>query len=85
MPGRPIEQLQTYTCAQLAALLQVSRGWVEDAASRGEIPHLRFGRMIRFTADQIETLYAKCEQPAPAHVEPLRLVPPVVTSRRRAA
>ena len=36
------------TVAEVAKLLRVGRNAVYDAAARGEIPHRRVGRLLRF-------------------------------------
>jgi excisionase family DNA binding protein len=46
---------------QLAKLLRVGRNAVYDAVGRGEIPHVRVGRLLRFHRRAIEVwLKAGC-------------------------
>jgi len=39
--------------AEVAELLHVSRRWVEDAARRDDLPHVRLGKFVRFRREAI--------------------------------
>jgi excisionase family DNA binding protein len=45
----------------VADLLSVSRRWVEDATRRGEIPHVRLGRSIRYRPETVRAWIAERE------------------------
>jgi excisionase family DNA binding protein len=52
---------------EVAALLRKSRSWVYAACERGEVPHVRIGRDLRFRrADLDRWLDGKTARPAPA-------------------
>lgn len=42
------------TPVEVAARLQVNVKWVYAAARRGDVPHLKLGRYVRFDRDDIE-------------------------------
>jgi excisionase family DNA binding protein len=42
------------TVKEVMALLGVSRSWLYDAATRGALPSIRLGGMLRFDPDQLE-------------------------------
>jgi excisionase family DNA binding protein len=41
------------TVPEVAELLGVNRSWVQRSVKRGEIPHLRLGRYLRFREESI--------------------------------
>lgn len=53
-----------YTLADVAEALQMSERWVRDRVREGA-EHIRYGRKIRFTSEQVDKLRASCTQ-APA-------------------
>ena len=56
------------TTAEVAARLQLTTDFVYALARRGEIPHLRFGRTLRFRAEAIDRwLEAEERGKAPGH------------------
>lgn len=46
-----------YTLAEVAEALQMSERWVRDRVREGA-EHIRYGRKIRFTSEQVEKLRA---------------------------
>jgi excisionase family DNA binding protein len=54
------------TADEVAAVLQVARGWVYAATRRNEIPHVRLGRYVRYRPSAIEAWMATIEQSPPA-------------------
>jgi excisionase family DNA binding protein len=42
------------TAAQIAKILQVSEAHVYVLAKRGELPSVRFGRVVRFDGDEVD-------------------------------
>ena len=42
-----------YDYDEAAARLHVKRSWLEAAVQRGEVPHRRLGRLVRFTPDDL--------------------------------
>jgi excisionase family DNA binding protein len=54
-----IDPHQLLDCDDVAALLKVSRKWVEDKVAGDEIPYTRIGpRLIRFTRDDLDVLFS---------------------------
>ena len=49
---------------QLARLLGVPTSWVYERTARGDIPHYRIGRYVRFRVSEVERWLA--ESPGPA-------------------
>lgn len=52
-----IEETQLLTVAQVAQLLQVSKGWVHDHTNgrrRPSLKHVRLGKSVRFKRDDIQ-------------------------------
>lgn len=49
---RPVGGL--LAAAEVAELLGVDETWVYRAARRGEIPHLRLGKYVRFRREDID-------------------------------
>lgn len=47
-----------YTLADVAEALQMSERWVRDRVREGA-EHIRYGRKIRFTPDQVDKLRAQ--------------------------
>lgn len=47
---------QYLTADEVAAMLRCSRRSVTNYATRGEIPHVRIGRLIRFRLSDVEAL-----------------------------
>lgn len=45
--GRPPDEVVVLTVRQGAALLQVSENHLRNLIARGEVPHLRCGKLIR--------------------------------------
>ena len=57
-PARAVERW--LTSRELAALTGVSDTWWEGAAARGEVPHMRAGKSLRFRLSDVEqTLKAR--------------------------
>lgn len=57
-----------YTLEEVAEALKMSERWVRDRVREGA-EHIRYGRKIRFTAEQVEKLRAAHTQtPVPASV-----------------
>ncbi len=53
-----IDPHQLLDCDDVAALLKVSRKWVEDKVAADEIQYTRIGaRLVRFTRDDIDALF----------------------------
>lgn len=62
---------------ELAALLGMSREWVRKRVQRRELPHRRFGRAVRFSAEDVRTIIDRAEAgPLEWRGSPLRLVAP---------
>jgi hypothetical protein len=57
----------TYSLADAAAAVGKSRFWLAEQVRRQRVPHLRIGRQVRFTAEQVAEIVAASEvRPAPA-------------------
>jgi excisionase family DNA binding protein len=54
---------ESFSVIQAAAQLGVSRGWLYQRCQRHEIAHQKYGRTVRFTAEQIEAARAQYAQP----------------------
>jgi excisionase family DNA binding protein len=61
--NQDVERLMT--AHEVAAVLQVARGWVYAATRRNEIPHVRLGRYVRYRRSAIEERMATIEQGRP--------------------
>jgi excisionase family DNA binding protein len=48
-----------YTCSEVADLLGVGVDWVRRKTQAREVEHIRLGRNVRFTEQQVEILIAK--------------------------
>jgi excisionase family DNA binding protein len=66
------QQPDWLTPADLAVKLQVSPDAVIDMANRGQLPHLRIGRLYRFRRESYESLASNIN--ATAKVEAVRKV-----------
>lgn len=53
------------TAHEVAAVLQVARGWVYAATRRNEIPHVGLGRYVRYRRSAIEAWVAAIERNSP--------------------
>lgn len=61
-PGRVPEQL-LYTTAQAAARLQLPTSWLRKRTAAGLIPHVRLGRHVRFSEDNLTAIIAQAARP----------------------
>jgi excisionase family DNA binding protein len=59
----------TFTVQEAAAVLGISKSSAYEAARRGELPALRFGRRLVVTRTTLETLLGLFEQPARGQAE----------------
>lgn len=50
------------TVQEVADLLGVGKTWVYEAVREGRIPHLRFGRSVRFRRDAIDAWLTERER-----------------------
>lgn len=57
---RPMASL--LTAEEVAELLQVNRSWVYNAARQDAIPHVRFGRYVRFRKQSIDAWLSERER-----------------------
>ena len=48
-----------YNCSEVADILGVGLDWVRRKTQAREVEHIRLGRNVRFTAQQVEALIAK--------------------------
>lgn len=62
--------MAVHSVSEAADILGVGPGWLYQRAARGEVAHQRYGRAIRFTAEQVEQIR---EQYAQQVVTPRRL------------
>jgi excisionase family DNA binding protein len=51
-----------FTIKEAASELRVGQDWLYQRTSRGELPHQRYGRSIRFTPAQIEQIRVQFAQ-----------------------
>jgi excisionase family DNA binding protein len=58
--------IRLLTAREVARILRVSRRSVYQLARRGEIPHVRIGRFVRFRADEIDAWTRSADRPPPA-------------------
>lgn len=49
---RPVNE-RLLTVAEVAELLQVKESWLYVACKRGEFPHVKVGRYVRFSEQQV--------------------------------
>ncbi|MEW6750597.1 MAG: helix-turn-helix domain-containing protein [Candidatus Latescibacterota bacterium] len=57
------------TTGELATYLSCSRSTVRRLTARGELPHYRLGRMVRFRRGEVDLWLARCRAgPAPGLV-----------------
>ena len=49
--------------AAIADRLGVPRSWVLESARAGAIPHVRLGRYVRFSEDDVDAWLESCKQP----------------------
>ena len=54
LPGTAL----TYTAQEAADLLGSSYDWLTREARKGRLPHHRFGRVYRFTQDDVDAILA---------------------------
>lgn len=57
--GAGAAQRKLYTCSEVANLLGVGVDWVRRKTQAREVEHIRLGRNVRFTEQQVEILIAK--------------------------
>jgi excisionase family DNA binding protein len=50
------------TASEVAELVGVSTRWIEDAARRDSIPHVRLGRFVRFRRESVLEWIARQER-----------------------
>ena len=62
-----LDRGQLLTADEVAALMQVTRGWVYAETRRNALPHLRLGRYVRYRRSAIEAWMASIEQGPPEH------------------
>jgi excisionase family DNA binding protein len=48
-----------FTCAEVAQMLGVGTDWVRRKTQGREVEHVRLGRSVRFTEDQVQGLIVK--------------------------
>jgi excisionase family DNA binding protein len=48
--------LQLYDIDDAAALLKVTPHWLQTKVTKGEIPHTRVGRFVRFSKDNLREI-----------------------------
>lgn len=58
MPAQKLEP--DFTVAEVAEALRMSQRWVRDQYRLHGAAHQRYGRVVRFTADQVEQLRERC-------------------------
>lgn len=73
---------RTYTVAEVAQALGVTTYWLADRARLRQVPHLRLGRRVRFTAGHVAAIREQFER-GPAPEPPVRLSPRSAAARRR--
>lgn len=56
--------LELFTIVEAAELLRVPEGWLRKRVSAQAVPHTRLGKHVRFTADHLQQIVARDEQPA---------------------
>ena len=49
----PVAPDSLWTVRDFAEFLKVSRNWVYTRVAQGQLPHVRFGAMVRFVPDRI--------------------------------
>ena len=59
MPITPTSPEPFVSVAHIARLLGVPASWVYERTSRGEIPHYRVGRYVRFRVSEVERWLAE--------------------------
>jgi hypothetical protein len=70
-PGAGPEPAELLDAPALAAKLHLNESWVRSEQRADRIPHVRFGRYVRFrVADVIAAIEARPEASKPAHVRP---------------
>lgn len=52
---------------EAAAILNVTESWLRRSVTAKKIPHRRVGRVVRFSADDLDQIVADCAVPA-AHL-----------------
>lgn len=67
------EPLKGY--AEAAAWLGVPRKWLEDRVQRGEAPHTRLGKHVRFTQAHLDAIVVAGESRVSTVVVPTELKP----------
>lgn len=56
------EMPRTYTVEEVAKILRIGRSAAYEAVNRGQIPHIRVGRFIRISEDQLQQLLGRREE-----------------------
>ncbi len=69
------------TVEQAAKLCQISRGLAYDLISRGELPHIRLGRVIRVPRHGLDQWIAREAGVPPAPLEAVSLTPQQTAQR----
>jgi len=46
------------TTIEAASRLHVSPSWLKKQAAAGQVPHVRLGRSVRFTTDNVDAIIA---------------------------
>lgn len=64
----------TYTSEEAAARIGVGINWLRTQARDGKVPHRRFGRLYKFTDDDIDEIVEQCKW-SPRSTEPSGLSP----------
>lgn len=52
--GRPPEEEQLLTAEQISERTGVQAAWYLEAARKGEVPHYRLGRYVRFALSEVK-------------------------------
>jgi excisionase family DNA binding protein len=77
--GSPVTNGPTsYSVTEAAAILGVSRSWLYHRCQAHEVPHQRYGRIVRITPRQLEEIREQYAQPA------IQTLHHLVPGRRRA-
>ncbi|MCC3318005.1 MULTISPECIES: helix-turn-helix domain-containing protein [Nocardia] len=77
--GTPLPQL--YEPNEVATALRISKNWLEEAARHRRIPHLRCGRKLRFSAENVNEIIRQITVP-PITATPERSTLPQASNGR---
>lgn len=79
-PDTPLPQV--YEPNEVATALRISENWLEEAARQRRIPHLRCGRKLRFSAENVQEIIRQITV-LPITATPERNMLPQPTNGRR--